>query len=93
MHVQCRRRIMLWIKSGGHGWVVNLCACACGQMQEIQVVWTCDISFEILGMAGCVTWWVMTILLNCFEGIVEEVCELSKTMIRDQTKGKVYYLS
>jgi hypothetical protein len=40
-------------------------------------------------MAGCVTWWVITILLNCFEDIVEEVYELSKPIIRDQKKGKV----
>ncbi len=53
----------------------------------MQVVQTCDICFEILGMAGYVTWWVMTILLNCFEGIVDEVYELS--MIRDQKKGEV----
>jgi hypothetical protein len=38
-------------------------------------------------MVGCVAW-VMAILLNCFEIIVKEVCELSKAMIKHQKERK-----
>lgn len=66
-------------------WVVNLCTftwCINSSNLVVSNIW-----FEVLGMVGCVAW-VMAILLNCFEIIVKEVCELSTAMIKHQKERK-----